>query len=164
MTQAHRRKARHSGPASGTGHRCIHCKKNKTSTRDRDRLTAGPQFLPPSHSQRADNQNSIEQDEIIPVHLIQSIDASREPRARTGIRIQSKRFRGCRRPRLPAFQENSNPDDKKNRHNSGSPCNDYMGHILCYRGKQDSHTRDHSREHFSPAVRADGSPITWLKV
>ena len=27
VTQAHRRKARNSGPARGTGHRCIHSKK-----------------------------------------------------------------------------------------------------------------------------------------
>ena len=89
---------------------------------------------------------------------------AREPRARTGIRIQSKRFRGCRRPRLPAFQETASQMTRKTVTIPVPHAMITWAISYVTGANRNPHTRDHSREHFSPAVRADGSPITWLKV
>ena len=129
VTQAHRRKARNSGPARGHRSPLYSLQKIKPAPETGTVLTAGPS-LPRIHSQRADNQNSIKQDEIIPVHLIQSIDACQGTKGQNRNQDTVKEIQGMPEAPSPRLPGNSKPDDKKNRHNSGTPCNDYMGRVL----------------------------------
>ena len=141
VLQAYGGKSGISGPAGQTGNRDVAYHEENDRQAAQPACFPGACFLnpgflnscftdPPGHPHGADDHQCIEQYKIVSVHLGKGIDACNTSQCHNRNQDQVKENPGV--PPVPALYRRPYPDKKEQGHQTGSPGNDHMVHILRY--------------------------------